>query len=146
MTMVRFTRSMAALAGSMMKRTKTIQKKPLRMTRSQIGKVTKRKEAIGVLRDMTLLQNIAINQLGTISHNKSRKEPSKKSKNKKSIKSEKEKKKDEYVSNKEENTTRARQTKRAKLDEYAAAGMDAKNAKQVGDQFINTFRHTKSKL
>ena len=137
---------MAALAGSMMKRTKTIQKKPCKMTRSQIGKVTKRKEAIGVLRDMTLLQNIAINQLGTISHKKSRKEASKKSKKKTTKKSIKEKNKEGYVSNKEGNSVRARQTKKAKLDEYTAAGMDAEDAKQVGDQFINTFRHTKSKL
>ena len=130
-TMARLTRSMTALAGSMMKGRKTIQKKPWKMTRGQIGQVTKKKEAIGVLRELTLLQNIAINQLGTISHKKSRKEASKKSK--------KETSKHEYVLNKKENTSRARNTKKAKLDEYIAAGMDAENAKQVCHQIINPF-------
>ena len=101
------------------------------MTRGQIGQVTKKKEAIGVLREVTLLQNIAINQLGTISQKKSRKEASKKSK--------KETSKHEYVLNKKENTSRARNTKKAKLDEYIAAGMDAENAKQVCHQIINAF-------
>ena len=68
-------------------------------------------EAIGVLREATLLQNTAIKLLGTISHKKSLKQ--------------------EYVSKKKENTTRARKTKKAKLNEYTAAGMDAENAKQV---------------
>ena len=68
-------------------------------------------KAIGVLREATLLQNTAIKLLGTISHKKSLKQ--------------------EYVSKKKENTTRARKTKRAKLNEYTAAGMDAENAKQV---------------
>ena len=142
LTMARLTRSMTALAGSMMKRRKTIQKKPWKMTRGQIGQVTKKKEAIGVWREVTLLQNIAINQLGTISHKKSKKDASKKTENKTSKTSGKAKNKDEYVSNKKENTSRARQTKRAKLDEYTAAGMDIENAKQVGDQNINSFSHT----
>ena len=68
-------------------------------------------EAIGVLREATLLQNTAIKLLGTISHKKSLKQ--------------------EYVSKKKENTTRARKTKKAKLNEYTAAGMDVENAKQV---------------
>ena len=81
------------------------------MSRSQSGQVTKRMEAIGVLREATLLQNTAIKLLGTISHKKSLKQ--------------------EYVSKKKENTIRARKTKKAKLNEYTAAGMDAENAKQV---------------
>ena len=116
-TMARITRSMAALScsfqNSMNKRqvSSTIHKKQWKMSRSQSGQVTKRMEAIGVLREATLLQNTAIKLLGTISHKKSLKQ--------------------EYVSKKKENTTRARKTKKAKLNEYTAAGMDVENAKQV---------------
>ena len=89
------------------------------MSQSQSGQVTKRMEAIGVLREATLLQNTAIKLLGTISHKKSLKQ--------------------EYVSKKKENTTRAKKAKRAKLNEYTAAGMDVENAKQVPGSNLITF-------
>ena len=116
---------MAALASSFHNSTikrgvsNTIHKKQWKMSRSQAGQVTKRMEAIGLLREDSLLQSTAIKLLGTISHKKSMK--------------------DEYVSKKKENTTRARKTKKAKLKEYTAAGMDVENAKQVPGSNLITF-------
>ena len=115
-TMARMTRSMTVFACSfqnqMIKRTVSnkIQKKPWKMSRSQVGQLTKRMETIGLLREETLLQATAIKLLGTISH----KETSK------------------VTSNvKKENTAGARKAKKAKLNECSGAGTDLENATQV---------------
>ena len=119
-TMARMTRSMTVFACSfqnqMIKRTVSnkIQKKPWKMSRSQVGQLTKRMETIGLLREETLLQATAIKLLGTISHKEMRKETRK-----------------ETSKVKKENTARARKTKKAKLNECSGAGTDVENATQV---------------
>ena len=119
-TMARMTRSMTVFACSfqnqMIKRTVSnkIQKKPWKMSRSQVGQLTKRMETIGLVREETLLQATAIKLLGTISHKETRKETSK------------------VTSNvKKENTAGARKAKKAKLNECSGAGTDLENATQV---------------
>ena len=68
--MPRITRSMSALACSSMRRlppvSSRIQMNQIKMKRSQRSVLTKRTQAIGVLREVTLAQNIAINQIGKI--------------------------------------------------------------------------------
>ena len=86
---------MTAFACTMIKRrvsNTTMDKKRWKMTRSQVGQVTKRIQTAGILREQKLLQqSTAINLLGTLSH------------------------KEEYVSKKKkENPTRTRKTKKTK--------------------------------
>ena len=62
--MTRITRSVTALARSLLNPKPPVQKKPLKLTKGQRGQVTKRIDAIGKLREAKILQNIAVNKLG----------------------------------------------------------------------------------
>jgi len=131
-TMARMTRSMTVFACSfqnqMIKRTVSnkIQKKPWKMSRSQVGQLTKRMETIGLLREETLLQATAIKLLGTISHKETRKETSK------------------VTSNvKKENTAGARKAKKAKLNECSGAGTDLENATQDSGELMGELPESK---
>ena len=131
-TMARMTRSMTVFACSfqnqMIKRTVSnkIQKKPWKMSRSQVGQLTKRMETIGLLREETLLQATAIKLLGTISHKEMRRET------RKEMRKETSKETSKVTSNvKKENTAGARKAKKAKLNECSGAGTDLENATQV---------------
>ena len=113
---------MTALACSSMRRppsvSSRIQMNQIKMTRSQRSVLTKRTQAIGVLREVTLAQNIAINQIGKITQIISKKQ--------------------EKFSCKKENTGRARKTKIAKLIEYTTAVVpDVKTAKEVRSNNVN---------
>ena len=119
--MPRITRSMTALACSSMRRlppvSSRIQMNQIKMKRSQRSVLTKRTQAIGVLREVTLAQNIAINQNGKITQKISKKQ--------------------ENFSCKKENTGRARKTK-TKLNEYTTAVVpDVKTAKVVRSNNVN---------
>ena len=126
--MPRITRSMSALACSSMRRlppvSSRIQMNQIKMKRSQRSVLTKRTQAIGVLREVTLAQNIAINQIGKIAQIISKKQ-------------EKISKKQEKISFKKGNTDRARKTK-TKLNEYTTAVVpDVKTAKVVRSNNVN---------
>ena len=119
---------MTALACSSMRRppsvSSRIQMNQIKMKRSQRSVLTKRTQAIGVLREVTLAQNIAINQIGKIAQIISKKQ-------------EKISKKQEKISFKKENTDRARKTK-TKLNEYTTAVVpDVKTAKVVRSNNVN---------
>ena len=112
---------MTALACSSMRRppsvSSRIQMNQIKMKRSQRSVLTKRTQAIGVLREVTLAQNIAINQIGKIAQIISKKQ--------------------EKISFKKGNTDRARKTK-TKLNEYTTAVVpDVKTAKVVRSNNVN---------